>query len=128
MFDIIISADIANEIMAQYRSKFINPDYEQWNSRFNCKNLPWCNYKEYKTYDTDEIYRVPIVHDTIVYCHDERKGILYQTTFHEVYNLVINLEPWDEIDIEVFCDNMDWSIAVTHEDYMILCGIDLMGA
>ena len=126
MFDTIICTDIACEIMAQYRSKFIKPDYEQWNSRFNCKNLPWCYYKEYKTYDTDEIYKAPIAPDTIVYCHDEHQGILYQTTFVEVYNLVINLEPWDEIDIEIFSEDMDWTIAVTHEDYMILCGIDLM--
>jgi hypothetical protein len=129
MFKTIINTDIAHELMERYYKKFIKPDYENWNTEFNCRNLPWCYYKEErKVYDTTEIYRVPISPTMIVYCHDEQKRILYQTTFIDVYNLVINLEPWEEVDIEVFNDEMEWTIAITHEDCFILVGIDLVDA
>jgi len=126
MFKTIVSTDIAQEIMERYRRKFLRPDFEQFNAAFNCKNLPWCYYKDSKVYDTGELYKVPIAPDTIVYCHDERKEIMYHTTFREVYNFVIKLEPWDEVDLEVFDDEMEWTVAITHEDCIILCGLDII--
>ena len=123
----VVNTDIAKDIMERYRKTFLKPDFEIWNPEFNCKNLPWCYYKEgRKIYDTEEFYRVPITPDTNVYFNDERHEIMYQTTFAKVYDFVKKLEPWDEVDFEIFDDKMEWTIAVTHEDFIILYGIDLM--
>ena len=122
----VISTDIAREIMERYRRKFLLSDFNQFNSEFNCKNLPWCYYSvDIKTYDTGELHKVPIKSDAVVYCNDERKEIMYKTTFGKVYDFVANLEPWDEVDLEVFDDKMEWTVAITHEDYIILHGIDI---
>ena len=56
----------------------------------------------------------------LVFFYDEREKMLYSTTMKDVLHFVRNLEPWDQIDACIFDKDMNWVIAVTHED-VILC-------
>ena len=52
----------------------------------------------------------------LVFFYDEREKMLYSTTMKDVLHFVRNLEPWDQIDACIFDKDMNWVIAVTHED------------
>ena len=56
----------------------------------------------------------------LVFFYAEREKMLYSTTMKDVLHFVRNLEPWDQIDACIFDKDMNWVIAVTHED-VILC-------
>lgn len=126
MFEKVIDAKESKEILKQYTAKFINSKYTVWNDKYNCPNLPWCYFKgETKMLDIDNISAVNIHSDEIVYCHDERQKILYQTTYEKIYNFIVCLEPWQEVDIELFNETLDWTMAVTHEGEIILSGVKI---
>lgn len=55
-----------------------------------------------------------------VFFYDEREKTLYSTTMKDVVYFVKNLEPWDQVDACIFDRDMNWVVAVTHED-VILC-------
>ena len=48
---------------------------------------------------------------------------IYHVTFGEIRRLVAKLEPWEEIDAEIFDDSFVWFVAITHEDIVLLYGL-----
>ena len=50
---------------------------------------------------------------------------MYLSDFENLRSFIINLEPWDEVDAEIFDDSMEWVIAVTHEDLSIVLGLTI---
>lgn len=44
---------------------------------------------------------------------------LYITCYEEICRFIGSLEPWEEIDAVIFDRTMEWTIAVTHEDFSI---------
>jgi hypothetical protein len=127
MFNNTVEAEKASVIMDQYMSTFIKSDYTPWNKEYNCMNLPWCHYKvDIKTLDISNLSELDISSEKNVYCHDEQQKKLYQTDFKSVLDLVIALEPWEEIDVEIFDDSFDWTVAITHEGEVIFHGVDVV--
>jgi hypothetical protein len=127
MFEKIVESERAKEILGQYMAKFIKPDYTPWNMEYNCPDLPWCHFKVgINTLDISNIPNVNIPSDKIVYCHDEKQKELYQTKYKNVFDLIKRLEPWEEVDIEIFDDSMDWTMAITHEGEIILYGVEIV--
>ncbi|MDR1852972.1 MAG: hypothetical protein LBR21_10075 [Propionibacteriaceae bacterium] len=129
MFEKPVEKEKANSLMARYMETFIKPSYKPWNERYNCLELPWIYYKvDTKVLDwfiPENINSIDLPFDRVVYCHNEREKIVYETTYREVYNLLMSLEPWDEIDVELFDDSFSWTVAFTHEMEAILFGVDL---
>ena len=127
MFEHIIESRRAKEILARYMLSFIKSDYTPWNQEFNCRNLPWCFFKvNIKTLDIDDIGKINIPFNDVVYCHDERQKVLYQTTFKRIYEFVLSLEPWEEVDLEIFNNSMQWTLAITHEGELITYGVEFL--
>ena len=124
----IVSKEIANELITQYRDKYIKSSYKPWCSSINCKNLPWCYYEELgiKIFGLDDLPKINIPLEKAVYCHDEVDDIMYQTTFGEVLKMITNLEPWEGVDIEIFDESLDWTIAITHEEEVITYGVEII--
>lgn len=49
---------------------------------------------------------------------------LYKTNFGEIGEYVNQLEPWEEIDAEIFDESMKWVIVITHEDISLIFGLE----
>ena len=128
MFKNIVSMEMANELITKYKDKYIRSNYEPWSSGKNCKNLPWCYYKEpgIKIFDIDDLAQINIPFEKVVYCHDEEDEIMYQTTYGEILKMINNLEPWEGVDIEIFDESLDWTIAITHEEEVITYGVEFI--
>jgi len=73
-----------------------------------------------KCLPVEEIKNVPFPSSKTVLLYDERQKIFYGTTIKDVIDYVQSFEPWDEVDACVFDKDMDWVVAITHED-KILC-------
>ena len=86
--------------------------------------LIWCNFlEEYKVYSTEELFQSQLKINVPVYFYSERTRELFLTNFEDVHNYVNSLEPWDEVDAEVFDESLEWIIAVTHEDVSMVGGL-----
>lgn len=68
----------------------------------------------------EQIKNLPFPSDKSVLLYDERQKTLYGTTIKDVINFVQSFEPWDEVDAYIFDNDIDWCVAITHED-KILC-------
>jgi len=117
----------AKLLVARYMEAFIKPAYERYDEEGR-RNMPWCWYKvEHDvvdwTFDANDISSIDVPLDKKVYCHDERGGAVYEATYGDIYDLIIALEPWEEVDIEVFDDGFEWTVAFTHECQAITHGV-----
>lgn len=72
----------------------------------------------------EAIQNISLPFDKTVFFYEEREKTLYTTTMKDVVCFVEDLEPWDQVDACVFDKDMNWVIAVTHED-VILCWGDI---
>ncbi|MDE7430394.1 MAG: hypothetical protein K2N34_00510 [Lachnospiraceae bacterium] len=68
----------------------------------------------------EAVQDITLPHDKTVFFYDEREKLLYSTTMKDAVYFIKNLEPWDQVDACIFDKDMNWVIAVTHED-VILC-------
>lgn len=68
----------------------------------------------------EKIENLPFPSDKSVWLYDERQKMLYGTTIKEVIGFVQSFESWDEVDVCIFDKDIDWGVAITHED-KILC-------
>ena len=68
----------------------------------------------------EKIKNLPLPSDKSVFLYDERQKIFYGTTIKDIIDFVQSFELWDEVYACIFDKDMDWVIAITHED-KILC-------
>lgn len=68
----------------------------------------------------ENIKNLPFPSDKSVLLYDERQKMLYGTTINDVIRFVQSFEPWDEVDAFIFDKDIEWGVAITHED-KILC-------
>ena len=73
-----------------------------------------------KCLPVEKIKNLPFPSNKSVFLYDERQKILYGTTIKDVIGFVQSFEPWDEVDACIFDKDIDWGVAITHED-KILC-------
>lgn len=114
----IILGKEKEDVLSRFKFNFV--DEEKlidmkllWNSflrKANC--YPYEKLKEYSIDKTKEIY-----------FYEQRGDEMYITTMKDILIYVDNMEPWDEIDAYIFDENMDWVIALTHEDVILTIGI-----
>jgi hypothetical protein len=41
-------------------------------------------------------------------------------------DVVAGLEPWEEVDLEIFDNSLAWTIAITHEGEVIFYGVGIL--
>ena len=77
-------------------------------------------YLTVKCLPIENIKNLPFPLDKSVLLYDERQKMLYGTTINDVIRFVQSFEPWDEVDAFIFDKDIEWGVAITHED-KILC-------
>lgn len=126
MKGLITDTDSKQIILNRLINKFVKNDYTFRNPKTGGIRLIWCNFsKEYKIYPTDKLFQTQLKFDAPVYFYNERTQEMFFTDFEDIYNFVNNLEPWDEIDAEIFDESLEWVIAVTHEDVSFVSGLSV---
>lgn len=81
--------------------------------------LMWNNFKYHATclaFEDMEFMDIP-VQNLLFYL--ERQKRLYETNLQVIIELINGLEPWEEIDAEIFDISMSWVVPVTHEDKLL---------
>ena len=68
----------------------------------------------------EEITKLGIPKDKKLFFYSERPKMLYSAGLDAVVDYVEQLEPWEDIDAYLFDKTMDWVVAITHEDRLIL--------
>lgn len=82
--------------------------------------LMWNSFaRKPKCISMEEIRDIPIPPEDRVFFYDERDKTLYATKMEEVVTCILKLEPWDQVDACVFNREMEWVLAVTHEDALL---------
>ena len=122
MFTELIESNECKILLDMFKEKFVVSDYDPRNQRVS--RLLWCNLScERKVIPISEFKTINIEENASVYFYDERKNKMFQVKFSQVANLIMNLEPWEEYDAEIFDNTFEWFIAITHEDSCILYGL-----
>lgn len=115
----------ADTLLKEFKKKFATEDYNHNILQVNRSKLIWCNLLPgFQVISTEDVQCLQIQSRQKVYYYGERDNEMFETTFSEVCNFVKELEPWDEIDSEIFDDSFTWFIAITHEDISLVYGIE----
>lgn len=51
----------------------------------------------------------------------EREDEVFIANLEDIIAFVNDFEPWEEIDAYIFDEKMEWIVAITHEDNLLLC-------
>lgn len=114
-----------NFLISKYREIFLKEDYCSFDNKTKARNLMWCNFakERNKVIATDELSKIVLRDKNDLFFYLERTEELYIAGYGEICSYISSLEPWEEIDAVIFDQTMDWTIAVTHEDFSILIGL-----
>ena len=117
-----IDNDIANKLLDGFKKKFIISDYDPYDQKRS--RLLWCNLSyDAMSIPIENFQSIPLDKNSTVYFYNERLNEMYEAVFSEICKYVEGLEPWEEIDAEIFDTSYEWFIAVTHEDFLLLYGL-----
>ena len=122
MFTTLIDKVKSDLLISKFKNMFVVSDYNKNNQRKS--KLLWCNLScKGKIVSIDEFAEIPIDICSKVYFYNERDDKMYQIKFLQVVQYIQELEPWEDIDCEIFDDTMTWFISITHEDFCIVYGL-----
>ena len=117
-----IEYDIADGLLSDFKKKFVISDYDPDNQKRSW--LLWCNLScEAAAIPIENFQSIPLDKNSTVYFYNERLNEMYEAVFSEICKYIENLEPWEEIDAEIFDLSYEWFISVTHEDFLLLYGL-----
>lgn len=117
-----ISGKEKNKLINEFKRNFVRSDYDRNNQKIS--PLLWCNLAcSIETIPTEEFRNTSVDPNAEVYFYNERENKIYSTVFSETVDFIKKLEPWEDIDAEIFDKSFAWLIAVTHEDFCIIYGL-----
>ncbi|MBY9007848.1 MAG: hypothetical protein KGD63_13990 [Candidatus Lokiarchaeota archaeon] len=70
--------------------------------------------------DLKEIYNLNIDHNEIIMLYDERERNLYRVRYMFFLDQYKQLEYWEDPDYLIINEKMEWFIAITHEEFMLI--------
>ena len=106
-----------HNILTQFLERYVDSE------KLKRYTLIWNSFvTKPKCLPIEAIQDMAIPLDKEVFFYDEREKLLYGTTMEDVVYFVKNLEPWDRVDACIFDGDMNWVIAVTHEDAILCLG------
>lgn len=118
----LINSKETNLLLNNFKKRFVIPEYDPENQKV-CRLL-WANLScEGALVPTGEFEKIPVERSAEVYFYSEREKKMYSAKFKEIVDHINGLEPWEEIDAEIFDDSLRWYICVTHEDFCITYGL-----
>lgn len=117
-----IDAKTALKLLEGFKKRFVISDYDPKNQHRS--RLLWCNLScNVQIIPTEKFETIPLIKDKKVYFYNERTHEMYEVSFSEICTFVSELEPWEEIDAEIFDCSYEWFIAITHEDVSMVYGL-----
>lgn len=106
---------LKTKVLKKMREKFVKTEIT---------GLMWNAFIEKpKCFHFDKIDTLKIPMDKEIFFYLERQGILYKTTIENIINMIAELEPWEEVDAYAFDQDMQWIVAITHENVLLTIGI-----
>ena len=118
-----IDKETACELLEKFKGKFITADYNPKNQK-KCWLL-WANLVcKAKLISTEDFESIPLAREKKVYFYSDRDRQMFRVPFAEVCELVAGMEPWEEVDAEIFDDSYKWMIAITHEEETLVYGVE----
>lgn len=125
--------DVRYTVELKYKIRFTSAEVPSILARFTKRYVDREKLKKYyllwnslnkdlivKCLPIEKIKNFPLPPDKSVFLYDERQKIFYGTTIKDIIDFVQSFELWDEVDACIFDKDMDWGVAITHED-KILC-------
>jgi len=124
----ITDRELHIEVLKRFMDKYVKPGTGFRDEQGN-RNLLGCNLKDpyndtYVLINTDDVPKISLQKDQMMYVYLDRTEELYITTFIEFCQYLVNREVWEDIDAEVFDESLEWLLVVTHEDLSMLIGFD----
>ena len=111
------TSDEAQAILVRFMGRYVDKE------KFNRYVLMWNSFiRKPICQPLKAVQDIALPSDKEVFFYDEREKMLYGTTIKDVVCFVENLEPWDQVDACVFDGDMNWVVAVTHEDAILCLG------
>lgn len=125
MKELIRDKNKKDEVLKKFIERFVKPDYV-YDDKSSIYNFMWNNYKlKPKGYPTEKLFDNNIPVSGKVYFYDEFEKKLSITDFNDIQQMVNDAEPWMEIDAQIFNDNLDWNIGITHKGVTFVTGLDI---
>lgn len=108
------------KVLSRYIKQFVDDSFSRYDKTNGGINLMWCNFKR----KDGEHLPIDCLNEQMnaskkVFYYDERTDSLFESYFNEICKNVSQLEPWEEIDALIFDDTFTWTIAITHEEFLI---------
>jgi len=90
--------------------------------------LYWNSFKdEYrrniKRMNIKQIKNLSLPDEKNIYIYLERVRKLFKGDIKSIHSFYEQQEPWEETDINIFDESLNWVVAFTHEDEIITYGI-----
>lgn len=125
MFDKIVEKSVKDSILEKFVQSFLKKNYSFFDNKTNIKKLMWCNFTKERNgiFPIENLPKLVFPENENLFFYLERTNELYKTNFFEICEYVKKLEPWDEIDAEIFDETMNWVVVITHEDFLITIGL-----
>lgn len=118
----LINSKESNLLLDNFIRRFVAAEYDPKKQK-SCRLL-WTNLNcKGELLSIDEFEKIPIGVSTEVFFYNEREKKMYRASFAEIADYIGGLEPWEEIDAEIFDGSFQWFICVTHEDFCITYGL-----
>ena len=107
----------SEEILERFKSKYINESYPERILLINHLN------RIDRKISIDKIRELNVPSEYTLFMYHERLKILYRTNFESICLYVEQLEPWEDVDCLVFDCKLEWFLAITHNDTLLIYGI-----
>jgi len=108
-----IGTEEAEEILREFKRRYINDSYPE--------RVLYINHLKQHDGEIsfDRIRDISMPEDEMLYMYHERLKTLYATSFDQICMYVEQLEPWEDIDCLVFDEDMNWFLALTHDEKVL---------
>lgn len=110
------TADEAQTVLSKIKNRYVDAE------KLKKYALMWNSFRQKpRCLPFEKIWQLGIPANKQVFFYDERQNILLSTTLENIIDYVEEFQPWEGIDAYIFDESMEWIIAITHEDNLILC-------
>jgi len=117
-----ISGIEKDEIINIFTEKFVDSNIVEE------RILYWNSFKdEYrgniKKLNINQIKKLSLPSEKNIYIYLEREKKLFKGNIKHIHGFYEQQEPWEETDITIFDESLNWVVAFTHEDEIVTYGL-----
>ena len=115
----VVNKKKKEELIQKFKQKYIDVSLLSkrillWNALKVEVETELCRFEELSKFKIEET--------RYLYLYDDRNDVLYKLKYSEILDFIYNREPWEYFDGLIFDEELDWFIALTHEDLALIYG------